>query len=175
MSLPVAVVALLAVVILVSAATRRLSVPAPLVLIIVGVIASFLPGVPDFELSPELVLIGFLPPLLYAAALYTSLIDFRRNARPIALLSVGLVIVNVFAVGVVVWWLLPVPLAVAFALGAVVAPPDAVSATAIARRVGMPRRILSILQGESLVNDATALVAAICDRGRFRHSMGGRG
>lgn len=159
MSPPVAVVTMLAVVILVSAASRRLPLPAPLFLTVVGVIASFLPGVPDFELSPELVLIGFLPPLLYAAALKTSLIDFRRNVRPIALLSVGLIIVNTAVVGFVVWWLLPVPAAAAFALGAVVAPPDAVAATAIARRVGMPRRLLSILQGESLVNDATALVA----------------
>lgn len=151
--------ALVAVVILVSASSRRLPIPAPLILTVVGVVASFVPGVPDFELSPELVLIGFLPPLLYAAALNTSLIDFRRNARPIALLSVGLVIANTVVVGLVVWWLLPVPLAPAFALGAVVAPPDAVAATAIARRVGMPRRLMSILQGESLVNDATALVA----------------
>ncbi|MGI8888939.1 MAG: Na+/H+ antiporter [Nocardioidaceae bacterium] len=159
MSTPVAIVALVAVVILVSAGSRRIPLPAPLMLTVVGSIASLIPGVPDFELSPEVVLIGFLPPLLYAAALNTSLIDFRRNARPIALLSVGLVIVNVAVVGLLVWWLLPVPLAAAFALGAVVAPPDAVAATAIARRVGMPRRLMSILQGESLVNDATALVA----------------
>ncbi len=159
MDVAVELVALVAVVTLVSGASRRLPLPAPLLLTLVGLLASYVPGVPQVELSPEVVLIGFLPPLLYAAALNTSLIDFRRNARPIALLSVGLVIANVFVVGLVVWWLLPVKLAAAFALGAVVAPPDAVAATAIARKVGMPRRMVTILQGESLVNDATALVA----------------
>jgi CPA1 family monovalent cation:H+ antiporter len=123
-------------------------------------VGSYLPFIPDVELTPEVVLVGFLPPLLYAAALRTSLIDFRRNARPIALLSVGLVIVTTVVVGLVTHWLLPdVPLAACFALGAVVAPPDAVAATSIARRVGMPRRLVTILEGESLVNDATALVA----------------
>lgn len=153
------IVALVAVVTLVSALAPRLPIPAPLVLTVVGVGASYLPGVPNVELSPELVLVGFLPPLLYAAAINTSLLDFRRNARPIALLSVGLVIFTTVVVGVVAWLLLPIPLAAGMALGAVVAPPDAVAATAIARRVGMPRRMVTILQGESLVNDATALVA----------------
>jgi CPA1 family monovalent cation:H+ antiporter len=150
------IVGLVAAVTLVTAVSRRLELPAPLILTLVGLVA---PGIPQVELSPEVVLIGFLPPLLYSAALNTSLLDFKRNLRPIALLSVGLVIVNTVVVGFVVWWLLPVPLAAAFALGAVVAPPDAVAATAIARRVGMPRRMVTILQGESLVNDATALVA----------------
>ncbi|MGI8434764.1 MAG: cation:proton antiporter, partial [Nocardioidaceae bacterium] len=153
------IVALAAAVTLVSELSRKLPVPAPLMLTVVGLIASFVPGIPDVELSPEIVLVGFLPPLLYAAALNTSLVDFRRNARPIALLSVGLVIVNTLVVGLVVAWLLPVDYPAAFAIGAVIAPPDAVAATAIARRVGMPRRMVTILQGESLVNDATALVA----------------
>jgi CPA1 family monovalent cation:H+ antiporter len=153
------IVALVAVVVFFTGISRRMAFPAPLVLTVVGLIASFVPEVPDVHLSPDLVLIGFLPPLLYAAALKTSLIDFRRNVRPIGLLSVGLVIANVIVVGLVVWMLLPVSLAAGFALGAVVAPPDAVAATAIARRVGMPRRMVTILQGESLVNDATALVA----------------
>ena len=137
---------------------RRFGLSAPLVLTVVGVIASYLPFVPEVELEPELILVGLLPPLLYAAAIRTSLVDFRRNARPIALLSVGLVVFTTGAIGLLVWWLLPVPLAAGIALGAVVAPPDAVAATSIARRVGMPRRVVTILEGESLVNDATALV-----------------
>ncbi len=153
------IVALVATVTLVTGLSRRLPIPSPLLLTLVGLAASFIPAVPDVELSPEIVLIGFLPPLLYAAALNTSLVDFRANRRPIALLSVGLVIVTTLSVGLVTWWLLPVPPAAAFALGAVVSPPDAVAASAIARRVGMPRRMVTILQGESLVNDATALVA----------------
>ena len=153
------VIALVATVTLVTAFSRRLPVPAPLVLVVVGVAASFVPHVPEVELSPDLILLGFLPPLLYAAALNTSLLDFHANKRPIALLSVGLVIATTVSVGLVTWWLLPVEAPVAFALGAVVAPPDAVAATAIARRVGMPRRLVTILQGESLVNDATALVS----------------
>ncbi len=155
----VGIVALVAVVTLVTGLSRRFPVPAPLVLVAVGVAASFVPGVPTVELSPEVVLVGFLPPLLYATALNTSLIDFHKNARPIGLLSVGLVIVTTLAVAVVVHLVLPIPWYAAFALGAVVAPPDAVAATAIARRVGMPRRLVTILQGESLLNDATALVA----------------
>jgi monovalent cation/hydrogen antiporter len=153
------IVVLVATVTAVTALARRGPVPAPLLLTVVGLVASYLPGVPEVELSPEVVLVGFLPPLLYAAALNTSLVDFRRNRRPIALLSVGLVIATTFAVGLVAWWLLPIEPSIAFALGAVVAPPDAVAASAIARRVGMPRRMVTILQGESLVNDATALVA----------------
>ncbi|MGA9347067.1 MAG: Na+/H+ antiporter [Nocardioidaceae bacterium] len=153
------IVVLVATVTVVTGAARRSPVPAPLLLTLVGLGASYIPSIPEVELTPDLVLIGFLPPLLYAAALETSLVDFRANRRPIALLSVGLVIVNTIVVGLVAWWVLPIPAAPAFALGAVVAPPDAVAATAIARRVGMPRRMVTILQGESLVNDATALVA----------------
>ena len=144
---------------LVTGLARRVAMPAPLLLTAVGVAASYVPSVPEVELSPDLVLVGLLPPLLYAAALNTSLVDFRANRRPIALLSVGLVLVTTVVVGLVAWWLLPIGPAPAFALGAVVSPPDAVAATAIARRVGMPRRMVTILQGESLVNDATALVA----------------
>ncbi|MGH3498894.1 MAG: Na+/H+ antiporter [Nocardioidaceae bacterium] len=142
----------------VSASARRWNLSAPLVLVVAGFVASYVPFVPTVTLTPELVLVGLLPPLLYAASLRTSLIDFRRNKRPIALLSVGLVLFTTAGIGLLVWWLLPVPLAAALALGAVVAPPDAVSTTSIARRVGMPRRVVTILEGESLVNDATAIV-----------------
>ncbi len=141
-----------------SEVSRRLSLSAPLVLVAVGLVASYLPFVPTPTLQPEVVLVGILPPLLYAAAIRTSLIDFRRNKRPILLLSVGLVVFTTVGVGLLVWWVLPVPLAAGFALGTIVAPPDAVAAIAIARRVGMPRRVVTILEGESLVNDATALV-----------------
>jgi CPA1 family monovalent cation:H+ antiporter len=124
------------------------------------VICSFIPAIPRVDVDSHVILVGLLPPLLYAAALRTSLVDFKANTQPIALLSVGLVAFSTVAVGLVAWWVVPgLSLAAAFALGAVVAPPDAVAASAVARRVGMPRRIVSILEGESLVNDATALVA----------------
>jgi CPA1 family monovalent cation:H+ antiporter len=152
------VVALAAVVIAASLFSRRLPQPAPLSLTLVGLAVSFVPGVPTVRLSPDVVLVGFLPPLLYATALRTSLVDFRRNKLAIAQLSIGLVLFTAFVVGLVVWWLLPVPFSVGVAVGAVVAPPDAVAATAVARRVGMPRRMVTILEGEGLVNDATALV-----------------
>jgi monovalent cation/hydrogen antiporter len=103
------------------------------------------------------VLFGLLPPLLYATAIRTSVIDFRANKGPIISLSVVLVVVTALGVGLIVWLLLPVDFAVAFALGAVVAPPDAVATTSIARRVGLPRQLVTILEGESLVNDATAI------------------
>jgi len=112
------------------------------------------------HLNPEIVLLGLLPPLLYAAALQTSLVDFNANRRSILLLSVGLVVFTTAGVAAVVHALLPdVGWAAAFAIGAVVGPPDAVAATAIARRIGLPRRLVTILEGESLLNDATALVA----------------
>jgi CPA1 family monovalent cation:H+ antiporter len=153
-------VSLVAIAVAVSAVSERFSVAAPLGLIVVGLAGSYLPFVPEFELTPDIVLIGLLPPLLYAAAIRTSLVDFRRNKRPIALLSVGLVLFTTSGVAVLVHAVLPgVGWAAAFALGAVVAPPDAVAATTIARRVGLPRRIVTILEGESLVNDATAIVA----------------
>ena len=145
---------------LVAGASRRFGLSAPLVLVLVGVAASLVPAIPTFELDPHLVLVGLLPPLLYAAAIRTSLIDFARVRDALLLLAVGLVAVTTFAVGLTTWWVLPgVSLAAALALGAVVAPPDAVAATAVARKVGMPRRIVTVLEGESLVNDATALVA----------------
>jgi len=154
------VLVLVAVAGIVAGFARRLAWSEPLALTVVGIGLSFVPHVLEIRLSPDLVLIGLLPPLLYAAAIRTSLIDFRTNRRPILLLSVGLVAFSTVTVGLITWWLVPgVTLAAAFALGAVVAPPDAVAATTVARRVGMPRRIVTILEGESLVNDATALVA----------------
>lgn len=143
----------------VSAGARRAGFPGPLALLAAGMAVSFVPGSPSIALTPDLVLLGLLPPLLYQAAVRTVLVDVRRDARAIGMLSVGLVIFTTVGVGLVAWWFLPVPFAAALALGAVVAPPDAVAATAVARHVGMPRRVVSVLEGESLVNDATALVA----------------
>jgi Na+/H+ antiporter len=152
--------ALTAVVVLVAGLCRRYDLPAPIILVAIGAGASFLPFVPEVHLTSEVVLVGLLPPLLYSAALQTSLVDFNANRRPILLLSVGLVAFTTAGVAVVAWWVIPgVTWPAAFALGAVVAPPDAVSATAIGRRIGIPRRIVTILEGESLLNDATALVA----------------
>jgi Na+/H+ antiporter len=156
----VEIVALVVAVLVVTVVARRFGWSAPLCLIVVGVGASYIPGVPEFHLDPEVVLLGLLPPLLYATAIRTSLVDFRKNRGPIALLSVGLVLFTTAVVGVVAWLVVPgLPLAAGFAIGAVVAPPDAVAATAVARQVGMPRKLVRLLEGESLVNDAAALVA----------------
>ncbi len=139
---------------------ERVGFPAPLALIVLGVAASYVPGVPTVHLSADVVLLGLLPPLLYAAAIQTSLVDFNANRRSILLLSVGLVVFTTFGVGWLVHALLPgIDWWAALAIGAVVAPPDAVAATTIGRRIGLPRRVVTILEGESLFNDATALVA----------------
>jgi len=153
-------VALAAVVLAGTAVAEWLGLPPPLLLVAVGVVGSMVPGLPQLELGPEVVLFGLLPPLLYAAAMRTSLVDFNANRRPILLLSVGLVLFTTVGVAVVVHALLPgLGWALSFAIGAVVAPPDAVSTTAIGRRIGLPRQVVTILEGESLLNDATALVA----------------
>ncbi|HEX2903459.1 MAG TPA: sodium:proton antiporter, partial [Jatrophihabitans sp.] len=158
MQLAAGVVLVVASAAVLAALARRFGLSEPLVLTVAGVLGSYLWFIPDVAISPELVLVGLLPPLLYTTAIRTSLIDFKLNKRPIGLLSVGLVLFSSFAVGAVAWLCLPIPFAIAIALGAVVAPPDAVAASAVARRVGMPRRIVTILEGESLFNDATALV-----------------
>jgi CPA1 family monovalent cation:H+ antiporter len=156
---PFEIVALIAGSAAVAGIASRAGLSAPLVLTVGGIITSYLPGVPEFPLSPELALVGFLPPLLYTAAIRTPFVDMKRNRRAIGLLSVALVVVTALAVAAVAMLLLPdLPFAAAVALGAIVAPPDAVAATAVARRVGMPRRVVTILEGESLLNDATALV-----------------
>lgn len=139
-------------------AARRWGRSMPLLLLGIGWAGSFFPRFEGFELDPEVVLVGLLPPLLYSAALRSSIIDLRSNLPVILSLSVGLVVATTVGIGYVAAWVLPIPLAAAFAIGAVVAPPDAVAASAIARRVGLPRRIVTMLEGESLVNDATALV-----------------
>ncbi|MBH5336935.1 Na+/H+ antiporter [Streptomyces pactum] len=144
----------------VAGAARRTPVSAPLVLVAAGLGASYLPGVPEYALDPHVVLPLLLPPLLHTAALDSSYLDLRANIRPVALLSVGYVLFATVAVGWFACLVVPdLPLSAALVLGAVIAPPDAVAATAIARRAGLPGRITTILQGESLVNDATAITA----------------
>ncbi|MDQ3578876.1 MAG: cation:proton antiporter, partial [Actinomycetota bacterium] len=144
----------------VTAFARRIDWPSPLLLVAVGLGVSFIPGVPEFRLEPELVLVLVLAPLLYSAALDSSYLDIKANLRPIGLLAFGLVLVTTAVVGVVAHLVVPdLPLASALVLGAVVAPPDAVAAAAIGRRLGLPRRSMTLLTGESLGNDATALTA----------------
>ena len=148
MEIALFLVAFAVTVLTVTALADRIDVPAPLVLIAVGVGVSFVPAMPEIELAPELVLLGLLPPLLYAAAIQTSLVDFNANRRAILLLSVGLVVFTTFGVGVLVHATLPgVSWPAALAIGAVVAPPDAVAATSIGRRIGLPRRVVTILEG----------------------------
>jgi monovalent cation/hydrogen antiporter len=135
-----------------------LRVPYPILLVLGGLALGFIPGVPELTLPPELVLVGVLPPLLYAAAFFTSLRDLRANFRPIGALAVGLVVATMVAVAVVAHYATDLSWSASFVLGAIVAPTDPIAATAIARRLGVPRRIVTIVEGESLINDATALV-----------------
>lgn len=154
------IVVFVVVTVAVTGLSRRVGWSAPFALVVVGAIASYLPSVPTIELQPELVLYGLLPPLLFAAAIRTSVIDVRARRDGILLLSVGLVAFTVVFVGLTAWLVVPaISLAAAFAFGAVVAPTDAVAVTAIAGRLGLPRRLVTVLEGESLLNDATALVA----------------
>jgi Na+/H+ antiporter len=153
------VLLLLAVVIVLTAISRRLGASTPIVMVVGGLLLSFAPGVPRVELPPDLVFFGFLPPLLFAGGYFTSLRDFKANLRPIVLLAFGLVLFTSALVAAVAHALVPaLGWPGAFALGGIVSPPDAVAATAIFQRLGVPRRIVTILEGESLVNDATALV-----------------
>lgn len=138
---------------------RHFKFPYPIALVVGGLLLGFLPKLPQFPFNPQLLLVVVLPPILYQAALLTSWSDFRANIRPISLLAIGLVIATTLTVGAVLKLLVPdVPWAVAFVLGAIVSPPDAVAATAILSRLNIPRRIVTLLEGESLVNDATGLV-----------------
>jgi Na+/H+ antiporter len=140
---------------------RRLGVPYPILFVIGGLCISFIPRLPtQLGLSPNLFFFLFLPPILYWQAVNTSWRDFRRELRPILLLAIGLVLATTTVVAYVSHWLIPdFPLAAGFVLGAIISPPDAIAASAIAQRLGLPRRIVTILEGESLVNDATSLVA----------------
>jgi len=139
-------------------AARRLDIPYSIVLVAVGLALGFMPFMPQVELRPDLVLSLLLPPLLYSSGVGMSWRGFKAGLRPILQLAVGCVVATAVSVAVAMHWLLGLPLAVGFVLGAVVSPPDAVAPMAIARRRAVPSRILTILEGEGLVNDATALI-----------------
>ena len=146
--------------VLLAAVARRYNVSAPLALVVAGLAAGMIPGLDNVELNPKLVLFVILPPLLWSAGLQSSYVALRKNIRPIGLLAIGLPLATTFAVGFVAYKTVPdLTIAAALTLGAIVAPPDAVSATAIGRRLGLPRRTMTLLGGESLLNDATALTA----------------
>jgi len=142
-----------------NAVANWLRVPYPIPLVIGGLVLGLVPGIPDIELSPDLVLLVFLPPLLYSSAVFSDLRALRSDARVIALNAIGLVLATAAAVAVIAHEVIGIPWAMSFALGAIVSPTDPAAATAIMRRVGAPRRLVNILEGESMFNDATALVA----------------
>jgi monovalent cation/hydrogen antiporter len=135
-------------------------IPYPILLVLGGLAVGFVPGMPHVELAPDLVLVAILPPLLYGSAFFTSLRELRANIRPIGLLAVGLVLTTMIAVAVVAHAVIPgIDWPTAFVLGAIVSPTDPTASTAIAQRLGLPRRLIALIEGESLVNDGTALVA----------------
>jgi CPA1 family monovalent cation:H+ antiporter len=136
-----------------------LRIPYPILLVLGGLAIGVVPGMPEFELDPELVFFGVLPPLLYGAAFFTSLRELRVNARPIGLLALGLVVVTTVGVAFIAHTFIDdLPWSSAFVLGAIVSPTDPLAATSIARRLGVPRKLVAIVEGESLVNDGTGLV-----------------
>jgi len=149
---------LLAVLVVVAILARRFNIAPSILLVISGIVLALTPGLPRIALAPELVLLGILPPLIYSAGVAMSWREFRFNLRPIALLAFGCVVFTTCAVAAAAHWLLAMPLAVGFVLGAIVAPPDAVAPLAIVRRLGVPRRLVLVLEGEGLANDATALI-----------------
>jgi Na+/H+ antiporter len=152
------VVGLFVVVAVLSALAQHLQIPAAILLVLGGVLLSFIPGMPSIDLEPDLVLFLFLPPLIYAAAWQTSWREFRATLRPILLLAIGLVLVTTTTIAVVAHAAVGLPWSVAFVLGAIVSPTDAVAASATAQSLGLSRRIVTVLEGESMVNDATGLV-----------------
>ena len=141
------------------AVAPALRIPYPILLVLGGLAIGIVPGMPEFELNPQLVFFGVLPPLLYSAAFFTSLRELRTAARPIGLLAVGLVVVTTAGVAVVAHEFIDdLSWGSAFVLGAIVSPTDPLAATSIARRLGVPRKLVTIVEGESLVNDGTGLV-----------------
>jgi monovalent cation/hydrogen antiporter len=149
---------LLAVLVVVAVVADRLKTAPSILLVVAGIALALVPGLPAFELAPEFVLLVILPPLIYSAGVQMSWREFRFNLRPITLLAVGCVVFTTCAVAAVAHRLLGWEWSVGFLLGAIVAPPDVVAPLAIARRLGMPRRLVVILEGEGLANDATALI-----------------
>ena len=154
-----AILILLAAVAVLATLANRINIPYPILLVLGGLVLGFVPGLPRVELEPEVVFLLFLPPLLYVSAIFTSWRDFRANLRPISLLAVGLVLMTTCVVAAVAHWTIDLPWSSAFVLGAIVSPTDAIAATSVAQRLGVPRRIVTVLEGESLINDATGIVA----------------
>jgi CPA1 family monovalent cation:H+ antiporter len=152
------VVLLFVVVAAVAVLAARLKTPAAILLVLTGVLLALIPGLPTIELAPELVLLIVLPPVIYSASFNMSWREFRFNLRPITLLAVGCVVFTTVSVAAAAHWLLNLSWGVGFVLGAIVSPPDAVAPLSIARRLQIPRRILVVLEGEGLANDATALI-----------------
>lgn len=151
---------LLAVVTIQAEVANKIKVPHPILLVLVGIVIGLVPWLPDFALKPEIIFLLFLPPVLYAAAWSTSWPDFKANRRPIGLLAIGCVIFTTCAVAWITHAFIPgFGWPEAFVLGAIISPPDAVAATAATKGLGVPRRVITILEGESLVNDATGLIA----------------
>ncbi|MCU1582840.1 MAG: sodium:proton antiporter [Microbacteriaceae bacterium] len=143
----------------VAAFSKKLGVASPLLLVLIGIGYSYLPGGSTVRIPPEIILVAVLPPLLYAAAINVPLVDFRRNLSTISALSVVLVLVTAFVTGILIFFIFPdLNLGYSIALGAVISPTDAVAATSLGKKLGLPPRLVTILEGESLVNDATALV-----------------
>lgn len=154
-----AFVAVLVAVVLIALAAERLRVAQPVALVLGGLVVGVLPFAPDVELDPELIFLVFLPPILYPSAFLFAGEDLRANLRPIAWLSIGLVLATIVVVAFVTHWVTGIPLAACFVLGAIVAPTDPVAATAVIRTGGAPERLATIVEGESLINDASALTA----------------
>ena len=160
MSTELLVLTVLATVLLLIVIADRLDLPYPILLVLGGLGLGFAPGVPDFRLNPDVVLLIVLPPLLYSAAFFSSLRELRNNLRAISLLAIGLVLATMGAVAVVAHAIIPgLSWEAAFVLGAIVSPTDPVAASAILQRLSVPRRVVTVVEGESLINDATALVA----------------
>src|ERR1700747_2734269 len=144
--------------VIVAVVARRINTAPSILLVIAGIALALVPGVPKITLAPEFVLLGILPPLIYSAGVAMSWREFKFNLRPIALLAVGCVVFTACAVAALAHWLLGMPIGVGFVLGAIVAPPDVVAPLAIVRRLGIPHRLVVILNGEGTANDATALI-----------------
>src|SRR5712675_1402921 len=138
---------------------RKIKLPYPILLTIGGLVLALIPGVPTIHLEPELVFDLFLPPLLYPAAVFTTWRDFRANLRPILLLAIGLVLATMTATAYLFHWLVGFALAVGFVFGAIISPPDAVAALSVTQHLRVPRKIVVILEGESLANDATSFIS----------------
>src|SRR4051812_46483004 len=153
------VIVLLTVITALAELTDRIKIPYPILLVLVGIGIGLLPGLPAVALDPDLVFLIFLPPVLYSAAWTTSWPDFKANLRPISLLAIGCVLFTTTMVAIVAHAFIPgFGWAEAFVLGAIISPPDAVAATAATQGLGVPKRLITILEGESLVNDATGLI-----------------